>query len=80
MVYGTPQQEQHGFLRDMASQVTKLALQSAMGADIAPQCKRLSHFSTQVRDAFAAYQGPFVSIDVLLTWGTTRFAAIPTRR
>jgi undecaprenyl-phosphate 4-deoxy-4-formamido-L-arabinose transferase len=30
-----------------------------------------------VRDAFANYQGPFVSIDVLLTWGTTRFAAIP---
>jgi undecaprenyl-phosphate 4-deoxy-4-formamido-L-arabinose transferase len=32
-----------------------------------------------VREAFANYQGPFVSIDVLLTWGTTRFAAVSVR-
>ena len=31
------------------------------------------------RDAFAGYDGYYVSIDVLLTWGTTRFAAIPVR-
>jgi len=28
-----------------------------------------------LREAFASYQSPFVSIDVLLTWATTRFAA-----
>jgi undecaprenyl-phosphate 4-deoxy-4-formamido-L-arabinose transferase len=32
-----------------------------------------------VSEAFANYQSPFVSIDVLLTWGTTRFAAVPVR-
>lgn len=79
VVYGTPQQEQHGFLRDMASQVTKLALQSAMGAEIARKVSAFRLFRTQLRDAFAMYQGPHVSIDVLLTWGTTRFGAIPTR-
>src|ERR1700674_5004094 len=31
VVYGTPQQEVHGFLRDVASQVTKLVLQKSMG-------------------------------------------------
>ncbi len=36
-------------------------------------------FRTEVRKAFADYQGPFVSIDVLLTWGTKRFAAVPVR-
>jgi glycosyltransferase involved in cell wall biosynthesis len=79
VVYGTPQQEQHGFLRDMASQVTKLALQSAMGAEIARKVSAFRIFRTQLRDAFAMYQGPHVSIDVLLTWGTTRFGAIVTR-
>jgi undecaprenyl-phosphate 4-deoxy-4-formamido-L-arabinose transferase len=79
VVYGTPQQEQHGFLRDMASQVTKLALQSAMGAEIARNVSAFRIFRTQLRDAFVQYQGPHVSIDVLLTWGTTRFGATPTR-
>lgn len=79
VVYGTPQQEQHGLLRDMASQITKLALQSAMGADIARKVSAFRIFRTQLRDAFAMYQGPHVSIDVLLTWGTTSFGAIVTR-
>ena len=77
VVYGIPQKEQHGFWRDIASQVTKLALQSAMGAEIARNVSAFRAFRAQVRDAFGNYQGPFVSIDVLLTWGTTRFAAIP---
>jgi undecaprenyl-phosphate 4-deoxy-4-formamido-L-arabinose transferase len=79
VVYGTPQKEQHGFWRDMASQATKLALQSAMGAETARKVSAFRAFRTQVRDAFANYRGPFVSIDVLLTWGTTRFAAVPVR-
>ena len=79
VVYGSPQQEQHGLWRDLASQVTKLALQSAMGIDTARNVSAFRAFRTHLRDAFASYQGPFVSIDVLLTWGTTRFTAILTR-
>jgi hypothetical protein len=36
-------------------------------------------FYTHLRQAFAHYESPYVSIDVLLTWATTRFAAIPVR-
>lgn len=79
VVYGTPQKEQHGFWRNMASRVTKLSLQSAMGAEIARNVSAFRAFKTQLRDAFAHYHGPFVSIDVLLTWGTTSFAAILVR-
>jgi glycosyltransferase involved in cell wall biosynthesis len=79
VVYGTPQKEQHGLWRDLASQVTKLALQSAMGAETARHVSAFRAFRTQMRDAFAKYQSPFLSIDVLLTWGTTRFAAVPVR-
>lgn len=79
VVYGTPQKEQHDFWRDLASQVTKLALQSAMGAETARNVSAFRAFRAQVSSAFANYQSPFVSIDVLLTWGTKRFAAIPVQ-
>jgi undecaprenyl-phosphate 4-deoxy-4-formamido-L-arabinose transferase len=79
VVYGTPQHEQHGFMRDLASQVTKFALQKAMNAETARSVSALRVFRTQLRDGFANYRGQFVSIDVLLTWSTTRFKAIPVR-
>jgi undecaprenyl-phosphate 4-deoxy-4-formamido-L-arabinose transferase len=79
VVYGVPQKEQHGLWRDLASQVSKLVLQHAMGAEVARQVSAFRVFRTQVRAAFGNYQGPFVSIDVLLTWGTTRFAVVPVR-
>lgn len=79
VVYGTPQQEQHGLFRDLASQVTKLALQSAMGVNVARNVSAFRAFRTDLRKAFASYESPFVSIDVLLTWATTRFAAIAVR-
>ena len=79
VVYGTPQKEQHGFWRNIASQVTKLVLKRAMDVHIARNVSAFRAFRTVVRNAFADYQGPFVSIDVLLTWGTTKFTAIPVR-
>jgi glycosyltransferase involved in cell wall biosynthesis len=77
VVYGTPEQEQHGFGRDLASWVTKLALQNVMGAGIARQVCAFRAFRAEVAKAFEHYEGSFVSIDVLLTWGTNRFASIP---
>jgi glycosyltransferase involved in cell wall biosynthesis len=79
VVYGAPQQEQHGLLRDLASQVTKLALQGAMGIETARHVSAFRAFRTQVREAFTQYQGSFVSLDVLLTWGTSRFTVIRVR-
>ena len=79
VVYGTPAQEQHGLLRDLASLTTKLALQNMMGAEIAGQVSAFRAFRAEVANAFRHYEGAFVSIDVLLTWGTNRFAATPVR-
>ena len=76
VVYGTPAVELHGLWRDIATQVTKFALQSAMGAPIARKAGAFRVFRTQLRDAFATYDAPYVSVDVLLTWATTRFDAI----
>jgi undecaprenyl-phosphate 4-deoxy-4-formamido-L-arabinose transferase len=79
VVYGTPEKEQHGLLRDLASIITKLVLQEAMGAKNARNVTAFKVFRTQLRDAFADYRSPHVSIDVLLTWGTQRFGAITVR-
>jgi undecaprenyl-phosphate 4-deoxy-4-formamido-L-arabinose transferase len=77
VVYGTPRTEQHGLWRDLASTITKWALQSATGADVARKVSAFRAFRTNLREAFIDYKSPLISIDVLLTWGTTRFAAVP---
>jgi glycosyltransferase involved in cell wall biosynthesis len=79
VVYGTPIGERHDLWRVFASRITKLALQSSMGTDVASAVSAFRAFRTQLRDAFDDYHGPFVSIDVLLTWGTTRFGSVPVR-
>jgi glycosyltransferase involved in cell wall biosynthesis len=76
VVYGTPQTEQHGLLRGLASRITRLALSAAIGSEIAKNVSAFRVFRTSLREGFADYQSPFVSIDVLLTWATTRFGAI----
>ena len=79
VVYGVPDQEQHGFFRNMASQITKIALQRAMGADIARNVSAFRVFRSQLRRAFHQYRSPSVNIDILLTWATTRFTSLPVR-
>lgn len=79
VVYAPPDKEQHGLLRDLASIITKTALQSAMGSRTARQSSAWRIFRTKIRNAFEQCHAPLVSIDVLLTWGTTRFGACPLR-
>jgi undecaprenyl-phosphate 4-deoxy-4-formamido-L-arabinose transferase len=47
-----------------------------MGVKAAWDVSAYRAFRTRLRNAFERYQSPFVSLDVLLTWGTTRFTAV----
>jgi glycosyltransferase involved in cell wall biosynthesis len=76
VVYGKPQELQHGLLRNLASWMTKAVLKKAMGAQTARNISAFRVFRTRIRNAFADYRAPYVSIDVLLTWGTSRFDAV----
>ena len=76
VVYGPPNKEQHGFLRDMASRITKLVLQEVMGVETARNVCALRVLRRHVCGAFEHYRSHFVNFDVLLTWGTDRFASI----
>ena len=76
VVYGTPKAEQNGFLRGVASRITRLALSTAVGSDVGKNVSAFRVFRTRLREAFAEYHSPFVSIDVLLSWTTSRFGAV----
>lgn len=76
VVYGTPEKEQHSLLRNFSSQITKLVLQGAMGAETARSVSAFRVFKCSLRNAFEEYKSPHVNIDVLLTWGTTNFAVV----
>jgi hypothetical protein len=67
--------EVHGLWRNLASQVTKVVLQGVLGAETARMISAFRIFRTPIRRAFDGYRGASVNIDVLLTWGTTRFSA-----
>ena len=64
------------FGADLASRLTKFALQKAMGVKGAIDISAFRVFRTKLREAFENYRGANVSIDVLLSWATTRFGAI----
>lgn len=80
VVYGTPSSEQHSIWRSAASRVTKYALEEAMGATAARSVSAFRLFRTSLRLAFDRYQSPDISIDVLLTWATTRFATVTVQQ
>ena len=76
VVYGAPADERHGLLRDISSVVTKGTMRAAMNVENARDVCAFRAFRTQLRDAFGSYSGAYVSVDVLLSWATTKFAAV----
>jgi glycosyltransferase involved in cell wall biosynthesis len=76
VVYGTPKKMTHSIHRNMLSFLTKLVLQRAMGAETASKVCAFRAFRRHVARSFDHYSGSSVSIDVLLTWGTSRFSAV----
>ena len=59
--------------------MTKIAMQRSMGVDTARFVSAFRAFRAELREAFADYDNSYVSIDVLLTWGTTRFGVVHVR-
>lgn len=76
VVYGVPKQQQHGLLRDVASYSSKFMMRNLFRVPNATDLSAFRVFRTYLRDAFQHYSGTYVSIDVLLTWGTSRFTSV----
>lgn len=76
VVYGKPIAKQHDGGRNLGSWAVRFALSRTMGVDVAQHASAFRAFHTHLRNAFADYSSPYVSIDVLLSWGTRRFTYV----
>lgn len=76
LVYGMPREEEHGILRNMASRAVKASMSTAMGVRGAVRTSALRAFRTFLRDGLDLVNGPHVSVDVALSWGTTRIRVV----
>ena len=76
VVYGTPGMMQHGFWRNFFSRFTKWTMARAMRIDSIVDINAFRAFRTELREAFRSYSSPQLLLDVLLSWGTSRFAAV----
>jgi glycosyltransferase involved in cell wall biosynthesis len=79
VVYGRRTTLEHGFLRNLTSSLTKHVMARVMGVDMAQSISPFRAFHTRLRQGFGSYDSPYVSIDVLLSWSTQRFAAVDVR-
>ena len=79
LVYGVPTEEEHGFVRSLASRTVKASLASALGVNGAKSISAFRVFRTFLRDGFDGLDGPHASVDVALSWSTTRIAEARVR-
>jgi glycosyltransferase involved in cell wall biosynthesis len=76
VVYGSPATLPHSLWRNLFSRFTKRALAYAMRIRTIRDIGPFRAFRTDLRNAFSNYQNPSVIIDVLLSWGTSKFASV----
>lgn len=76
VVYGVPQKRPHSWWRNWFSVITKRVLAEVMGIRTIRDIGAFRAFRAHLREAFAEYRNPNVILDVLLSWGTSRFATV----
>lgn len=77
LVYGTPVRLQHALWRNASSVIVKWLLRAALGVHTASRVSAMRAFRANLRECFRDFSGEFVSIDVLLSWGTSRVESVP---
>jgi undecaprenyl-phosphate 4-deoxy-4-formamido-L-arabinose transferase len=80
VVYGTPHGLPHSSWRNLTSSFTKRAFAMATGNHNIKAINAFRAFRTHLRQAFVDFKSPQLQIDVLLSWGTARFATTPVRQ
>src|SRR5262249_17894592 len=75
VVYGAPCVLPQGFWRNQMTKYTKRLLAWVMGVPSVRDISAFRAFRTCLREAFSNFQSPTLTLDVLLSWGTTRFTS-----
>ncbi len=76
VVYGVPKKMPHSWWRNGFSRLTKKILAMVMGIPTIRDIGAFRAFRTNLRQASDVFQSPTVILDVLLSWGTTRFTTV----
>ncbi len=79
VAYGVPQQKPHSWWRNLFSILIKRILAWVMGTGSMRDIGAFRAFRSSLRQAFVNYNNPNVILDVLLSWGTSRFASVAVR-
>lgn len=79
LVYGIPEAEEHGVLRSLASRAVKRSMAGALNVRDARHISAFRAFRAHLASAFDQISGPHASIDVTLSWATTRIIATKVR-
>nr|BFE64617.1 glycosyltransferase family 2 protein [Dactylosporangium thailandense] len=80
VVYAVSEAEEHGLLRNLSSWGAKnLVMGRTMGIPNADVLGALRIFRTFLRSGFDQVSGPHVSVDIVLSWTTTRVGSVVVR-
>jgi len=77
VVYGVARRRQQAWWKTLASVVVKRAIAYVMGLRTVRDIGAFKAFRADLRKAFEDFRSPDVLLDVLLSWGTSRFASVP---
>ncbi len=76
VVYGVPRKMPHSWWRNTFSVITKYAVSYIMGFKVVRDISSFRALRASLRNSFVIYNGPDVLVDVLFSWGTSRFASV----
>ena len=76
VVYGVARKRQQAWWKNLASVVIKHAIAYVMGLRPVRDIGAFKAFRADLRRSFEDFNSPDVLVDVLLSWGTSRFATV----
>ena len=76
VVYGVSRRRQQAWWKTLASVIVKRAIAYVMGLRTVRDIGAFKAFRADLRRSFEDFNGPDVLVDVLLSWGTSRFASV----
>lgn len=76
VVYGAPRKLPQALWRNIMTASIKWILAKVIGLPSVHNVSAFRAFRTRLREAFANFQSPSLILDVLLSWGTTRFTSV----
>ncbi|MBI3340512.1 MAG: glycosyltransferase family 2 protein [Chloroflexi bacterium] len=76
VVYGVARKRQQGWFKNLVSVLLKRGIAYVMRQHAVRDIGAFKAFRANLRKSFESFNGPDVLVDVLLSWGTNRFASV----